>query len=161
MTKTNPEPTPISASELVREFHETYGQPLRTTPSLEVPELHMRMQLVAEEFMELVEAAYGDKALKILEPAWEEAIQADEGSRDIIEVVDALGDLIYVIYGFAHTIGVDLNKILDEIQSSNMSKVGADGKPIYRADGKILKGPNFVEPDISKILKKQGWVNEK
>lgn len=126
----------VSAGELVMEFHETYGQPIRKQPELHIPEKDLRFTLIKEEFEE-----------------YEEALAED----DLVEVVDALADMIYVIYGAAITHGVDLDEVLQEVQRSNMSKLGADGKPIWREDGKILKGPNFSEPDIAKILRKQGW----
>jgi predicted HAD superfamily Cof-like phosphohydrolase len=217
--KTYPSPT-----QLVLEFHRTYGQPIRTEPVYDIPEKLLRSELILEEASEIFEAVR---------------------ARDIIEVVDGLADLIYVTAGAAITHGIDLdasfgstgqspaevlkvvhkrqkqkirplptlnvltlnmtasgiNKVavsydnyvrntvdgdpdqlrsilttlmsscyfasfsigvnideaLEEVQRSNMSKLGEDGKPIYRADGKVLKGPNFSQPDIAAVLRRQGW----
>lgn len=128
-----PAPSP---SVLVSEFHRVYGQPIRLRPVLEVPEKELRVELIKEEAKEYVDA-----------------VEAD----DMIELADALGDIVYVVYGAALTHGIDLDEVLEEIQRSNMSKLGADGKPLYREDGKVLKGPGFFTPDIAKILKGQGW----
>lgn len=220
---TVPYPSP---SVLVREFHETYGQPIRTSPVFNVPELIMRSQLILEEASEYWEA---------------------NKTNDLIEMADALADLVYVCYGAALThginldasfggkpvspadvlrgihrknrqklraiptlavisrpgiasglnkaavaysnyvtsadpetgdpdqlrsllvtlvssayfasfsLGIDLDDVLQEVQRSNMSKLGEDGLPIYRADGKVLKGPNFFNPNIAEILMNQGW----
>ena len=71
---------------------------------------------------------------------------------DLVEVADALTDLLYVVYGAGHAYGIDLDKCFDEVHRSNMSKLGLDGKPIYRDDGKVLKGPNFFQPDLNNII---------
>lgn len=121
-----------SPQELVTEFHETYGQVIRTNPVLDVPERGLRMELIREEFEELVKA---------------------QEENDFIEVVDAWADLVYVIYGAALTHGVDLDAVLAEVQRSNLSKLGEDGKPIYReGDGKVLKGPGFFPPNVKNVL---------
>ncbi|MDY5585035.1 MAG: nucleoside triphosphate pyrophosphohydrolase family protein [Arcanobacterium sp.] len=139
--------------DLVRQFHETYGLPIMNdTPNVNRERVHMRMSLIAEEFAELMGAVYGQKARSIIESATTEAITTDDVTRDTIETADALGDLIYVIYGMALEMGIPLAAVLNEIQASNMSKLGADGKPIYREDGKVLKGPDFFAPDIAKVL---------
>jgi len=75
------------------------------------------------------------------------------GKKDIVEIADALTDILYVTYGAGHAFGIDLDKCFEEVQRSNMSKLGVDGKPIYREDGKVLKGPNFFEPDLEKYVK--------
>ena len=126
----------ISPSVLVREFHEVYGQPIRLRPVLNVPEKQMRLDLITEEADE-----------------YKEAVETD----DLIELADALGDIVYVAFGAALTHGIDLDDVLLEIQRSNLSKLGADGKPLYREDGKVLKGPDFFVPNIEKVLKNQGW----
>ena len=72
--------------------------------------------------------------------------------NDILEVADALTDILYVTYGAGHAFGVDLDKCFDEVQRSNMSKLGEDGQPIYREDGKVMKGPHYFKPDIATIL---------
>lgn len=130
-----PLPAP-SPNELVLKFHETYGLSVKSTPELNIPEKNLRFELIKEEFEEYAEALEND---------------------DFVEVADALADLIYVIYGAAISHGVNLDNVLEEVQRSNMSKLGEDGQPIRRADGKILKGPNFSEPDIATVLTNQGW----
>ena len=123
----------MTNNEKVKEFMETYGQLVRTQP--EFPDrdtIHLRVDLIEEELEELRTAI------------------ADE---NIVEVADALTDLLYVIYGAGLTFGIDLDKTFAEVHRSNMSKLGEDGKPIYREDGKILKGPNYTPPDLTFILK--------
>lgn len=97
------------------------------------------MSLIAEEVQELQDAY-------------------DAG--DLVEMADAWADLIYVVYGAAMTHGVNLDEVLTEVQRSNLSKLGEDGNPIYREDGKVLKGPFFSEPDIAGVLEEQGYVLE-
>jgi predicted HAD superfamily Cof-like phosphohydrolase len=217
-----------SPSALVREFHETYGQPIRTEPVFDIPERVMRSQLILEEASEYFDA---------------------NKDNDLVEMADALADLVYVAFGAAlthgvnldasfgnhglspaevlkvvHTkrlrqklrttptlnvlqrnqiaaginktavayskyvtevhvdgpgdpdhirellttivsscyfaafsLGINLDAILEEVQRSNMSKLGEDGKPIYREDGKVLKGPGFFNPEIERVLREQGW----
>lgn len=120
---------------LVKEFHETYGQPIRTVPELHIPEKLMRLGLVAEEAEEYAEAVATD---------------------DLVEIADALADLVYVAYGAAISHGIDLDEILKEVQRSNLSKL-ENGQVLRREDGKILKGSNFSEPAIAPILIKNGW----
>ncbi len=117
--------------DLVKEWHLTYGVPVGTTPSLLTDRLSLRLGLIEEEWLELAEAVE---------------------SQSLIETLDALGDMVYVIYGMAIEMGVNLSEVLDEIQRSNMSKLGHDGNPIYREDGKVLKGPNYTPPDIASVL---------
>lgn len=217
---TNSNKTYPSPNQLVLEFHETYGQPIRFEPTFDVPERKMRVELILEEASEYFEA---NKA------------------NDLVEMADALADLVYVTYGAAIThginldasfgkgedspstvirnamrkarakvrplptlsvftrkpiamginsaaikyseaaknggnteklrsslvsivsscysaafsLGINLDEVLEEVQRSNMSKLGEDGKPIYREDGKVLKGPNFFTPDIQKVLDNQ------
>ena len=121
---------------MTREFHETYGLPINDHPTLDVGDKQkkVRIALIEEELSELVEAILSD---------------------DIVEVADALADLLYVVSGASHVFGIDLDPVLEEVQRSNMSKLGADGKPIYREDGKVLKGPNFFDPDIASVLAEQ------
>ena len=113
----------------------------------------MRMSLIAEEFAELVGAVYGQAARTEVESGYRRAVVADDGARDTVEAADALADLIYVIYGMALETGIDLAAVLAEVQRSNMSKLGADGKPIYREDGKVLKGPGYFAPDVAEVLR--------
>lgn len=112
---------------------DTFGQTVRTKP--EFPDndtIHLRVDLIEEELEELTMAI---------------------AEEDIVSVADALTDLLYVIYGAGHTFGIDLDKTFAEVHRSNMSKLGEDGKPIYRNDGKILKGKDYTPPDLTFILK--------
>jgi len=116
----------------VGKFMETFGQEVQTSPKLPKYAVQMlRLSLILEEYTEL-----------------EDAIA--EGHME--GIADALTDILYVTYGAGHAFGIDLDKCFEEVQRSNMSKLGADGKPIYRDDGKIMKGPNYSEPDLRKVL---------
>ncbi|WP_194948022.1 bifunctional GNAT family N-acetyltransferase/nucleoside triphosphate pyrophosphohydrolase family protein [Actinomyces trachealis] len=138
---------------LVRCFHRVYGLPVQVDgPSLDRSSLHMRMSLIAEEFGELVGAVYGPAARSEIEAAVARAVAADDGARDTVETADALADLVYVIYGMALETGINLAAVLSEVQRSNMSKLGADGRPVYREDGKVLKGPGYFQPDVAGVL---------
>lgn len=130
---------PDTASGMVREFHQTFGHPVETAPAL-IPRdrVDFRLSLIGEEFQELSDAAE---------------------ERDLVEMADGLADLIYVIHGFALELGVPLDDVVREVHESNMSKLGEDGQPIYNADGKVLKGPNYVKPDIAWVLREAGWLN--
>lgn len=123
--------------EMVREWHEKFGAFVGDKPSLNAPvTLHgLRVSLIREEVKE-----------------FEEALAKD----DLVEVADALADLLYVTYGAGVTYGLDMDAVFAEVQRSNMSKLGRDGKPILREDGKILKGPDFFLPDIVSVLRDQG-----
>lgn len=117
----------------VGEFMEAFGQEVKDTP--EFPDekiVQLRDKLIDEEFKEYREAI---------------------ANRDIVAVADALSDLLYVIYGAGHAYGIDLDLTFNIVHDSNMSKLGPDGKPMYREDGKVMKGPNFHEPDLTVILK--------
>ena len=141
---------------LVRRFHHVYGLPVQTDgASLERESLGMRMSLIGEEFAELVGAVYGQAARTEIESSYRRAVAADDGARDTVEAADALADLIYVIYGMALETGIDLAAVLAEVQRSNMSKLGADGKPIYREDGKVLKGPGYFPPNVEAVLRRR------
>ena len=148
-----PAPAP-SPMELVLQFHHTYSVPIPSfsDPTLDYERMNMRMSLIAEEFAELMGAVYGPRARAIIEAATAEAVAADEGERDVIEAADALADLVYVVYGMALETGIDLAAVLAEVQRSNMSKLGPDGRPVYREDGKVLKGPGYVPPDVAGAL---------
>lgn len=131
---------PITNFDRVRTFHLTYGQEVKTTP--EFPDekvIELRDKLIAEEFLK----------------EYRDAVKA----RDIVAVADALTDILYVVYGAGHAFGIDLDACFKEVQRSNMSKLGADGQPVRREDGKVLKGPNFSEPDLKKVLKLHKGVN--
>lgn len=117
----------------VGEFMESFGQEVKETPEFPSDKIiELREKLIAEEFKEYIEAV---------------------NSRDIIGIADALSDLLYVVYGAGHAYGIDLDLTFNIVHDSNMSKLGPDGKPMYREDGKVMKGPNFHEPNLSVILK--------
>ena len=119
----------------VKVFMETFGQEVKT--KVELPNKltqKLRVRLIQEELTELIQAL---------------------AVNDEVEVADALTDILYVTYGAGHAFGVDLDACFKEVQESNMSKLGEDGKPVYRADGKVQKGPNYWKPDLSKILYKE------
>ena len=118
--------------EKVKLFMKTYGQEVKDKAGLsDAMTNKLRIDLIKEELEELTEA------------------MQDE---NILEVADALTDILYVTYGAGHAFGIDLDKCFEEVQSSNMSKLGEDGKPIYNEAGKVMKGPNYFKPDLSKYL---------
>lgn len=142
----------------MRVFHEVYRVPVRTEPPhADGDRIPMRMALIAEELAELVGAVYGSPAQKVMERAYSRAADLDDGSRDVVETADAIGDLVYVLYGMALECGIPLADVLAEIQASNLSKLGSDGKPILRAYGKVLKGPGYHRPDVAGVLRDHGW----
>lgn len=117
---------------LVREFHETYLVPIHTSPTLDVPERELRYSLLREELTELREALDND---------------------DLVETFDALLDIIWVAYGAILAFGLPFEEGIEEVARSNRTKLGLDGKPIFReGDNKVLKGPNFSEPDLRSII---------
>ncbi|MDY2941620.1 MAG: nucleoside triphosphate pyrophosphohydrolase family protein [Varibaculum sp.] len=149
-------PSPRDPEALVAQFHETYNMPISTAePSVDFQRVHMRISLIMEEVSELVTAVYGACAGEAIQEAAAKLRELDEGRRDVVEAADALADLTYVVYGMALESGISLPAVLEQVQASNMSKLGADGKPIYREDGKVLKGPNFFQPDIARALKQR------
>ncbi|RIJ76417.1 nucleotide pyrophosphohydrolase [Nakamurella silvestris] len=121
------------AAEQVADFHRIYGLPHRLHPSADVGagQAALRQALIDEEVGELREAA---------------------AALDIVEIADALADIVYVAYGTAHVYGIDLDAVISEVHRSNMTKLDADGNPLRRADGKILKGPGYEPPNVAKIL---------
>lgn len=144
---------PRDPDALVRQFHATYAMPAgRDVPSVDFERVHMRMGLILEETAELVGAVYGAAARTALEQALAGVVAQDDGKRDVVEAADALADLTYVVYGMAIEAGIDLPRVLAEVQASNLSKLGADGRPIYREDGKVLKGPHFFAPNVARAL---------
>ena len=154
-TTTSSAPTPApSPMELVLQFHHTYSVPIRSfsDPTLDYERMNMRMSLIAEEFAELMGAVYGPRARAIIEAATAEAVATDEGERDVIEAADALADLVYVVYGMAIESGMNLDSVLAEVQASNLSKLMPDGSVKLREDGKVLKGPNFFQPNVARGL---------
>ncbi len=118
--------------EKVKQFMQTFGQEVKTKASFSDEKTNqLRLDLISEELEELKNAME---------------------SKDLLEVADALTDILYVTYGAGHALGIDLDKCFDEVQNSNMSKLGADGKPIYNESGKVMKGPDYFKPDLSKFL---------
>ena len=113
-------------------FMKTFGQEVKNEPSFSSDKINqLRINLIQEELNELKEAM---------------------SNNDLLEVADALTDLLYVTYGAGHAFGIDLDKCFNEVQNSNMSKLGEDGKPIYNELGKVMKGPNYFKPDLSKFI---------
>ena len=113
-------------------FMKTFGQDVKTEPSFSTDKINkLRIGLIKEELEELTEAM--DK-------------------KDLLEVADALTDILYVTYGAGHAFGIDLDKCFEEVQNSNMSKLDKNGKPIYNDAGKVMKGPNYFKPDLSKFV---------
>ncbi len=145
-------PKPIS--ELVAEFHDAFNVPAPYRPSeIEPDREKMRLRIDLEEFLELVEACGMELFAHGHPVALENCAFIPNGKApDPVEIADALGDGVYVKYGHAIERGIPLDDVLREIHRSNMSKLGDDGKPILRDDGKILKGPNYSPPDIAKVL---------
>ena len=119
--------------EKVGLFMKTFGQEVKTMPSLSSEKINkLRISLINEELEE-----------------FKEAIR----NKDLKEAADALTDILYVTYGAGHAFGINLDKCFDEVQRSNMSKLGEDGKPIYNDVGKVMKGPKYFKPDLSKFIK--------
>ena len=117
----------------VKKFMETFGQEVKISANFPDEKIQkLRIDLIEEELAEL-----------------REAIE----KKDIKEVADALTDILYVTYGAGHAFGIDLDKCFDEVQRSNMSKLDNNGKPIFNENGKVLKGPNYFEPNLEKFLK--------
>ena len=120
--------------EKVGTFMKTFGQEVKQSSSLSTDKINqLRVSLIKEELDELIEAI---------------------NKKDLVEVADALTDILYVTYGAGHAFGIDLDKCFNEVQNSNMSKLGKDGKPIYNQLGKVMKGPNYFKPDLRKFVNK-------
>ena len=116
----------------VKTFMETFGQEVKTKPSFNTDKINsLRYDLIKEELDEL------KVAMK---------------NKDLLEVADALTDILYVAYGAGHAFGIDLDKCFDEVQNSNMSKLGEDGKPIYNESGKVMKGAKYFKPNLNKFV---------
>ena len=117
----------------VKKFMETFGQEVKSSPSFSSEKINkLRYNLIKEELDEFKQALDND---------------------DLLEVADALTDILYVTYGAGHAFGIDLDACFQEVQSSNMSKLGENGKPIFNDQGKVMKGPNYFKPDLSKYIK--------
>ena len=113
-------------------FMKTFGQEVKIKPSFSTEKINkLRIDLIKEELEELTEAM---------------------NNKDLLEVADALTDILYVTYGAGHAFGIDLDKCFEEVQNSNMSKLGKDGKPIYNEFGKVMKGPNYFKPNLEKFI---------
>ena len=113
-------------------FMKTFGQEVKNEPSLSTDKINkLRIDLIKEELEELKEAM---------------------DNNDLLEVADALTDILYVTYGAGHAFGIDLDKCFDEVQNSNMSKLSENGEPIYNESGKVMKGPNYFKPDLTKFV---------
>jgi predicted HAD superfamily Cof-like phosphohydrolase len=143
----------------VGEFHNANDQPILTRPQVPSDErVRLRLRLIAEEFFELLAAAGDDLGLLATSPeAFRELITCVPLKVNLPEFADALADLDYVIEGTRLEFGIDGGPIAQEVHRSNMSKLGADGLPVRREDGKILKGHLYSPPDIAGELRKQGW----
>jgi len=114
-------------------FMKTFGQEVKDKPSFSTDKINkLRLDLIKEELSELTEAM---------------------NNKDLLEVADALTDILYVTYGAGHAFGINLDKCFDEVQNSNMSKLDENGKPIFNESGKVMKGPNYFKPDLSKFIK--------
>ena len=113
-------------------FMKTFGQEVKTKPSFSTDKINkLRIDLIKEELDELQEAMK---------------------NNDLLEVADALTDILYVTYGAGHAFGINLDKCFDEVQNSNMSKLSENGEPIYNESGKVMKGPNYFKPDLTKFV---------
>ena len=122
----------MSNFESVKKFMETFGQEIKEKASFPNDKItSLRYDLIKEELDEL-----------------KEAIE----NKDIKEVADALTDILYVTYGAGHAFGINLDKCFEEVQNSNISKLGSDGKPIYNENGKVMKGPHYFKPDLTKFV---------
>ena len=122
----------MSNSNKVGIFMKTFGQEVKSKPSLSTNKINkLRIDLIKEELDELKEAM---------------------NNNDLLEVADALTDILYVTYGAGHAFGIDLDKCFDEVQNSNMSKLSENGEPIYNESGKVMKGPNYFKPDLTKFV---------
>ena len=110
----------------------TFGQEVKDKPSFSTDKINkLRLDLIKEELSELTEAM---------------------NNKDLLEVADALTDILYVTYGAGHAFGINLDKCFEEVQNSNMSKLDDNGKPIYNEHGKVMKGPNYFKPDLTKFI---------
>lgn len=144
----------------VLEFHRTYNLPIGAMPStanLDTDRVFLRDGFYIEEFTELMEAqGFAPDAVHLIQKAWEQAkLIGITGPPDIVGIADAIGDIGYFNEGTAIEYGIDLDDVFTEVHASNMSKLGEDGKPIFREDGKVMKGPNYFKPDIRAVLDDQ------
>ena len=165
-------------------FMKTFGQEVKDNPSFSTDKINkLRIDLIKEELEELTEAMKNKDLLEVadaltdilyvtygaghafgidLDKCFEEVQNSNMSkldelteamkNKDLLEVADALTDILYVTYGAGHAFGINLDKCFEEVQNSNMSKLGDDGKPIYNESGKVMKGPNYFKPDLSKFV---------
>ncbi len=125
--------TQITNFEKVGDFMEAFGQEVLYIPT--IPDFNLsalRLDLIEEEVQELRDGL---------------------ANKSMLEIADALTDILYVVYGAGHAFGIDLDDCFHEVHSSNMTKLGADGRPLYREDGKVMKGPNYREPDLTTFVR--------
>ena len=123
----------ITNFEMVGDFMEAFGQEVLYQPKMPDTKLAaLRLDLIEEEVQELRDGL---------------------GKKSMLEIADALTDILYVVYGAGHSFGIDLDECFDEVHSSNMTKLGEDGRPMYREDGKVMKGPNYREPDLTAFVR--------
>lgn len=137
----------------VEEFHKAFSITVESVPDIPDSDvLTLRLRLIAEEFFELLDACGVDHGM-----TYDSSRMSPINDVDIVEAADALADLDYVIEGTRLAFGINGKPIAEEVHRSNMTKLDDDGKPVYRDDGKVTKGPNFTPPDIAKELIRQGW----
>ncbi len=145
----------------VEEFHKAFGHPVHTKPTeAEIKTVKLRLSLILEEFIELSKASLAEnndnvrQLIDTLNLAQKQIQSLEEADKalDLIEIADALTDINYVTYGAGHCFGLNLDSCMEEVQKSNMSKLGENGKPIYNDMGKIMKGPNYKKPNLKKVL---------
>ena len=162
-------------SRALRQFYDAYehpnfleAEPMDLTSEVGKEELRFRFLLIGEEFAELCNAIFGKAGTRLLELTIDEVAkrEAAEMKVDPVEVIDALGDMLYLIVGAFVALGVPFEKVLREIHASNMSKLWADGKPVKREDGKVMKGENFCPPNLAPFLtggstpNSEAWVED-
>lgn len=162
-TRASMSPRADHAAQLLA-FHRLYDVPMHAFGNTDRQFSHMtdervalRVELIVEEVKELIEDGLGAAPVDFIYPGDGPNPSDIIGERDGAQVADALGDIVYLCYGFALELGYDLRDVLAEIHAANLTKLGADGKPIYREDGKVLKGPNYHAPNIPAAL---GWLGE-
>ena len=125
-------PVSVKNSKMVAELMKMYRQPIATKPTLPTPKVaRLRLRMIVSEVWELIVAMW---------------------NRDLVEIADALTDILVFVYGMGLTYGIDLDACFREVHRSNKTKLGYDGEPIYRADGKVMKGPNYQPPNLKKVM---------
>lgn len=149
-----------NVQELVREFHEAFGQPIVDKPTVPSKErCVLRAALTLEEQLELLVGLgddHDEPIKKTVAHVCRRLLTSEQGP-DIVQVADAIGDALYVLYGTAIEFGIDMGPVVKEIHAANLRKLGPDGKPLYDENGKVKKPEGWVGPDIAGVLKAQGW----